>query len=265
MKLITYEERAVINKDFGEIWNTKMARNTMIILPVVMAVFLPAMYLIMIYFLPSEKMNGVEEMLKLMPNELSYLSIQQSMFYIMSNMVCPMFFLMIPLMASSVSAACSFVGEKERGTIQTLILTPLSLKSIFKAKVIGCTILSAIATAISFAAFTIVISIGDIILNVPFFLNWNWAVLVLVLAPAITVFGVVFMVLVSGRSKSYIESFQAAGYIVLPVIFLFIGQFTGLFQLNAVIFLLISLGLVIIDFVLWILAARSFTPEKLLK
>jgi len=73
------------------------------------------------------------------------------------------------------------------------------------------------------------------------------------------------MVLVSGRSKSYIESFQAAGYIVLPVIFLFIGQFTGLFQLNAVIFLLISLGLVIIDFVLWILAARSFTPEKLLK
>jgi ABC-type Na+ efflux pump permease subunit len=265
MKFVSLAERAVINKDFGEIWNTKMARSTLIAVPIIMVVFLPIMYLIMIFFVPMNQMNGVENMLQLLPGEAKHFTMQQSMFYIMTNVVCPMFFLMIPLMGATVTAACSFVGEKERGTIQTLLLTPMSLKSIFKAKVLGCMILSAISTAISFATFTIVISIGDIILGMPFFLNWNWLVLVLLLAPAVTVFGVIFMVLVSGRSKSYMESFQTSGYIILPIVLLFVGQFTGLFQLNAMIFLLISLGVILADILLWLLAQRSFTPEKLLK
>ncbi len=265
MTLVSSAEQAVVNKDFGEIWNTKMARNTLIALPIIMVVFLPIMYLVMICFVPADQMNGVEKMLQLLPADVKNFTVQQGMFYIMTNVVCPMFFLMIPLMSSSVSAACSFVGEKERGTIQTLLLTPLSLKSIFKAKVLGCTILSGISTAISFIVFTIVISVGDIVLKMPFFLNWNWLVLVLFVAPAVTVFGVIFMVLVSGRSKSYMESFQTSGYIILPIVLLFVGQFTGLFQLNAIIFLLIAAGVIVVDFILWMVAAHSFTPEKLLK
>lgn len=265
MTLISSAEKAIINKDFGEIWNTKMARSTLIVLPIIMVVFLPVMYLVMIYFIPSSQMNGVDKMLQLLPPEVKNFTVQQGIFYVMTNAVCPMFFLMIPLMVSSVAAACSFVGEKERGTIQTLLLTPLSLKSIFKAKVLGCIILSGISTAISFIVFTIVISVGDIILKMPFFLNWNWLVLVLLVAPAVTVFGVIFMVLVSGRSKSYMESFQTSSYIILPIVLLFVGQFTGLFQLNAMVFLMIALGVIVVDFILWVVAARSFTPEKLLK
>nr|WP_319487898.1 ABC transporter permease subunit [uncultured Caproiciproducens sp.] len=265
MKLISSAEHAVVNKDFGEIWNTKMARNTIIVVPLIMVLFLPIMYLVMIFFIPSEQMNGVDQMMKLLPQEAAHFTIKQGMFYIMTNVVCPMFFLMIPLMVSSVSAACSFVGEKERGTIQTLLLTPLSIKSIFKAKVLSCIILSGISTAISFIVFSVVISAGDILLNMPFFLNWNWLVLVLLLAPGVTVFGVVFMVLVSGRSKSYMESIQTSGYIVLPLVLLFVGQFTGLFQLNALILLIIAACLLVADFLLWFVAARSFTPEKLLR
>jgi ABC-type Na+ efflux pump permease subunit len=265
MKLVSLAEKAVMKKDLGEIWNTKMARNTLLILPIIMVVFLPIMYLVMIFFVPPEQMNGVDQMLQLLPQEAKSFTMQQSMFYIMTNVVCPMFFLMIPLMSSTVTAACSFVGEKERSTIQTLLLTPMSLKSIFKAKVLSCTVVSAISTAISFLVFTIIISIGDIMLKMPFFVNWNWLVLVLLLAPAVTVFGVIFMVLVSSRSKNYMESVQTSGYIVLPVILLFVGQFTGLFQLNALIFLFVSAGLIFIDLVLWLLASRSFTSEKLLK
>ncbi|MCY1714546.1 ABC transporter permease [Caproiciproducens galactitolivorans] len=265
MKLLTLPEQAVVKKDFGEIWSTKMVRNTMILVPVIMAVFLPILYLVLICFVPSNQINGADQMMKLLPKEAAGFNAQQSMFYLMTNMICPMFFLMIPLMSSSVSAACSFVGEKERSTIETLLLTPLSVKSIFKAKVLGCILLSAITTAISFVAFAIVISVGDIILQMPFFLNWNWLILVLLLAPAITVFGVVFMVLVSGRSKSYMESIQTSGYIVLPLILLFVGQFTGLFQLSALLLLFAAAVVVVADFLLWLFASRLFTPEKLLK
>lgn len=265
MKLLSSAEQAVVNKDFGEIWNTRMARNTIVLVPLVMVLFLPVMYLLMILFVPAGEMNGVDQMLQLLPREASYFSVKQGMFYIMTNVVCPMFFLMIPLMVSSVSAASSFVGEKERGTIQTLLLTPLSVKSIFKAKVLSCVFLSAIATGISFVVFACVITAGDLLLGMPFFLNWNWLVLVLFLAPGVTVFGVVFMVLVSGRSKSYMESFQTSGYIVLPLVLLFVGQFTGLFRLNALILLVIAVVLLVVDCLLWFVAARSFTPEKLLK
>lgn len=265
MKLVSSPEQAIVSKDFGEIWNTKMARSTLLLLPIILVVFLPVMYLLLIFFVPADQMNGIDQMMQLLPPEAKSFTLQQSMFYIMTNTISPMFFLMIPLMVSSIAASCSFVGEKERGTIQTLLLTPMSLKSVFKAKVLGCIILSAISTAISFVIFTIVISVGDILLKMPFFLNWNWLVLVLLLAPAVTVFGVIFMVLVSGRSKSYMESVQTSGYIVLPIVLLFVGQFTGLFQLNAIIFLVIAAGVILVDFILWLLAARSFTPEKLLK
>ncbi|WP_277668360.1 ABC transporter permease [Caproiciproducens galactitolivorans] len=265
MKLLTLPEQAVVKKDFGAIWSTKMVRNTMILVPVIMAVFLPVLYVAIICFVPSDQINGADQMLKLLPKEAAGYTLQQSMFYVMTNMICPMFFLMIPLMSSSVSAACSFVGEKERSTIETLLLTPMSLKSIFKAKVFGCIFLSAICTAISFVAFSIVISVGDILLQMPFFLNWNWLILIFLLAPAITVFGVVFMVLVSGKSKSYMESIQTSGYIVLPLILLFVGQFTGLFQLNALFLLLAAAVVIAADLLLWLFAARLFTPEKLLK
>lgn len=265
MTLVSSAEKAIVNKDFSEIWNTKMARSTLIVLPIILVVFLPVVYLVMIYFVPTSQMNGIDQMMRLLPLELKYFSVQQGMFYILTNVICPMFFLMIPLMASSVSAACSFVGEKERGTIQTLLLTPLSLRSIFKAKVLGCTMISAISTAISFVIFTIVISVGDILLGMPFFLNWNWLVLVLLVAPAMTIFGVIFMVLVSGRSKSYMESIQTSGYIILPIVLLFVGQFTGLFQLNAISFLMIAAAVIVVDIILWTLASRSFTPERLLK
>lgn len=266
MKLLTEPEKTIIRKDLNEIWTVRMVRNTLIAVPVCMVVLLPVVYLVLIFTVPPGQMNGVEQMLQLMPKDLREdFNIRQSMFYLMTNLICPMFFLMIPLMSASVSAACSFVGEKERGTIETLLLSPVRVSSIFKAKVVGCVLLSMIATAISFAAFAIVIAAGDILLKMPFFLNWNWLVLLLLFAPALTVFGVIFMVLVSGRSKSYLESMQLSGYIVLPLVLVFVGQFTGLFQLNAVLFLLISAVLAAVDVVLGLIASRAFTPEKLLK
>ena len=265
MKLLTDAEKAVASKDFGEIWDNKTTRGMLILVPLLMVVLLPVLFLVLIISVPTGQMNGVDQMLKLLPEEAKNLDVRQSLFYLMTNTICPMFFLMIPLMSSSVSAACSFVGEKERGTLETLLLTPLSLGRIFKAKVLGCVSLSAAATAVSFLAFAVVISVGDILLGMPFFLNWNWLVLVFLLAPAVTVFGVVFMVVVSGKSKSYMESVQTSGYIVLPVIALFIGQFTGLFRVDAVLLLLVSLVVLLADIPLWIFAARLFTPEKLLR
>ncbi len=265
MKLLTRPEQALVKKDFGEIWNTKLVRATLLAVPICLVVLLPIVFLAMVFLVPMDQLNGADQMQKLIPEHMGYFTLQQSMFYMMTNIVSPMFFLMVPLMTSTVSSANSFVGEKERNTIETLLLCPLKVRQIFKAKVIGCFLLSAISTLISFIAFSIVVGVGDAMLNMPFFFNWNWLALIFVLTPAVTVFGVIFMVLISGKAKSYVEAVQLSGYVVLPLILLFVGQFTGLFQLNAWILLSIGIVLIVLDIILWGVAARSFKPEALLK
>lgn len=265
MRLLSNAQKAVVRKDFREMWDVPMVRSTLLIVPVLLAVGIPVLFLVIVCVAPSNQFHGMDQMARFLPKEAKDYNFRQSSFYMMANLLCPMFFLMIPLMSSSVAAASSFVGEKERGTLITLLLTPLGVRRIFHAKVLGCISLSAVITGISFVTFSIVMSVGDILLGMPFFLNWNWLVLVLLFAPGITVFGVVFMVMVSAKSKSYNESIQTSGYLVLPIVLLFVGQFTGLFTLNAAAFLIASCAVILVDIPLWLLTARSFTAEKLLK
>ena len=51
----------------------------------------------------------------------------------------------------------------------------------------------------------------------------------------------------------------------LSVILLFVGQFTGLFVLGALPLLVLSAVVLLLDWLLFRKASRSFTPEKLLK
>ena len=50
---------------------------------------------------------------------------------LMFNSILPVFFLMIPIMTASIMAASSFVGEKERHTLETLLYCPMTLRQIF--------------------------------------------------------------------------------------------------------------------------------------
>ena len=265
MKNVSTAERAVIKKDFSEVWDSKMARSTLLVVPLLMVVVIPIVFLIITCNVPSSQVNGVDKIMNMLPQEVRNFNIRQGTFYVMTNSLFPMFFLMIPLMTSSVSAASSFVGERERGTLETLVLTPMTLPKIFHAKVLGCILLSSIVTAISFVSFAVVISVGDILLGMPFFLNWSWLVCILLFAPGVTVFGVVFMVLVSAKSKSYIEAVQTSGYIVLPLILIFAGEFTGLFSLDAFRLLLISVVVIVLDVIIWFVTSHSFRAEKLLR
>lgn len=265
MKIWTSAEKALVHKDFGDIWNNKSARSALILVPLFMAFILPTLFLSLLLHAPLNSMNGVDQMLRLISDQAAGLSRRQGMFYLMTNMICPMLFLMVPLLSSCVTAARSLVGEKESGTLETLLLTPLSAHKIFKAKVLGCVRLSAFVTAISFVVFSTVMAVGDIILSMPFYLNWDWLVLVFLLSPAIIFFGTVFMALISIGSKKYTELIQTSGYLVLPIVLLFTGQFTGLFRVGTILLLLISGGLFLVDVILCFLALRRFTPEKLLR
>lgn len=263
-RVLSPGERAIVRKDLRSIWRTRMIRLTVILVPTLLCLVLPAFYLAMAWFLPTDAITAEDDLAFLQAVAGEVMTERQLMVYLVAQMLGPMFFLMIPLMVSTTSAACSFVGEREHSTMETLLLAPVSLRQIFRAKVTACTLLSLIAEAVSLLAFSLVMAAGSVLFQVPFYFNLSWAILVFLLAPAIALFGVTFMVLISGRSKSSMEAMQTSGYLVLPLVLLFVGQFTGLFTLGPILLLIVSLVVGGADVLLVSVASRAFTPEKLL-
>lgn len=263
-KLFAPNEQALIRKDLTEIGKQRLVRSSLLILPLLMAVGIPLLFLLVSVFAPTEQLSDVEQFRALLGTMLPDIGERGQMFYVFTNFICPMLFVMIPLMSASVAASCAFVGEKERGTMETLLLSPLSVRKLFQTKVAGCALLSGAITLISFLLFFIVTVVGDILTGAPFFFNLNWLVLVFLLSPALTVLGITFLVMISGRAKTTMEAMQVSGYIVFPILLVFIGQITGLFLLSWWMLLLIAVMIAAVDIILFNLGFSKFTAEKLL-
>ena len=192
---------AIIKKDFRGVTSNKNQFSAMLIVPLVLTILLPSVFVFLIHFVPEDP--DIQTLVELLPPSAREGNLELTVVGLILNFILPAFFLMIPIMTASIMAASSFVGEKERHTLETLLYCPLSVKQIFRAKVEMCVRLSLLVTGISLALFAVTIVVGNFLLDMPFWFDWAWVVLIVLLAPALTVFGVVFMVLVSGRSKSY--------------------------------------------------------------
>lgn len=110
--MLTLAEHALIRKDFLEIWSSKMARATLIAVPIGLVVVVPALFLAAVCLVPLEQAAGIQEMLSLLPSHLQHYNAQQGLFYLLTNTLFPLFFLMVPLMASAVSASCFCRGKR---------------------------------------------------------------------------------------------------------------------------------------------------------
>ena len=87
----------------------------------------------------------------------------------------------------------------------------------------------------------------------------------LLLSPALALVAVTLIVRGSAKAKSVEESQQAAAFLVLPIVLLIGGQFSGLFLLNF--WIMLALG-VVLALAAWVLLRRAvtrFTYETVLK
>ena len=178
----------------------------------------------------------------------------------------PAFFLMIPIMASSVMAASSFVGEKEKHTLETLLYSPLSLNQLFQSKILAGFSVGMMVSYISFAAMMLVLEMEMLFLTgngiMP---DMNWLVIMLLIAPAISLVAIAVTVRGSAKAQTIEEAQQRAVFLIFPILALVIGQFTGIILVNSGLLLGLGIVLVVLDLVLMRGAAGKFTYEKLLK
>lgn len=257
-------QRAMIIKDIKEVLGSKQMIIPMIIVPIIMMLALPLAVVIGARY-GVTSINGMDTMVKIFGNKFRDLNNSQLLFEIGLNYIFPVFFLIIPIMASSIVGASSFVGEKEHKTMESLLYTPISIRELFTAKVIGSAIPAFAITFISTIVFGIVMNIGGMMyFGDLVFPNFKWLILIFWVSPAATILAIYFMVLVSAKANTFQDAQQMSAFIILPVIFLLMGQLTGIFILNELILGIVGVVLFIIDYFLMKISSSKFVPEKLI-
>ncbi len=261
---------AIMRKDLKVAAQNKGVVLPLIILPLILFVVLPWVMM----FVPS--MGGsqsseaqVRQLLANMPaaalSQLAghTLSQQMSIFFLVYGLA-PMF-LILPLMVSSVLAADSFAGEKERKTIEALLYSPITDRDLFTAKLLGPWSAAVVLGLLSFVLYTLMVDLAgwfamkDILLP-----NLMWILLAVWVSPAVAGLGLVAMVFVSARAQGFQDAYQTGGLVVLPILALMAGQMTGVmfFTVGVVFFLGLALWVLLIVLLLW--ASRGFRREQLM-
>lgn len=259
--------KALIYKDIREITSSKQVLIPMIIVPLVFVLIFPTIVLLLLHFLPDviRNMNGFSSLISKLPETYKTLTTEQTILSMLINYTFPSFFLLIPIMCSTLIGASSFVGEKEHKTMETLLYTPISIEELFKAKLLGVFIPTYIITIISCIIFGVIINIGGLsYFHKLIFPNIKWIILILYLTPAVSILGLTFTILISAKSKTFQESQQLAGFIVLPIILLAIGQISGIFLLTNTMLIIVGTIVFIIDYILLQKTAKNFTAENLI-
>ena len=262
---------AIVRKDLKVALQNKGVVLPIVILPLILFVIIPWVmaYAASLTGTSGASMSNLDEMLARMPsgllNELSmYTPEQQLIVFSLVYMLAPMFLIM-PLMVSSVLAADSFAGEKERKTLEALLYTPTTDRELFTAKLLGAWTAAVAVALLSFVLYAVMVnaaswqSIGQI-----FFPNWMWIALVFWVTPAIAGLGLVVMVFVSARAQGFQDAYQTGGLIVLPVIALMIGQISGVMYFSLAVVLLVGLVIWLLDGALLWFASKSFRRGELI-
>ncbi|WP_404332949.1 ABC transporter permease [Mesobacillus maritimus] len=250
--------KAIIKKDLRDIFRTKSLLTTIIIIPIMFSLVFPTVLIGAALLFDLEKAMGadMQKMIGMFLAETKNGTVplettEQQIVYLFINYLLPSLFLLVPIITASVVAANSFVGEKERRTLESLLFSPVSIKTLFISKTLASFIPSFLVSVISFILCGFIINgLGYQLFGEIIFPSSNWIALIACLSPMVTLMTVLLNIFISSRVKTYQEAQNIGGIIVLPVIGLIVGQASGLFLVGAQLTLIISAAILLINLVL---------------
>jgi len=262
----------IAKKDLKEVSQNKMAWGPGIVVPLVFAVFMPLMFIILPQMVPVEdvqrELGDLDAMLRAMPPALQALfegkSLEQMFVLYMAGFMLAPLFLIMPLMFSTVIGSDSFVGERERKTMEALLYTPTSDMELFLGKVLAAVIPAIGLSWITYVVYIIVVNVtsyplfGRIWFPLP-----TWWPLMLWMTPALAVLGISATVLISSRVRTFMEAYQMSASLVVLVLALVAGQVSGVLFLGIGTTLIIGTVIWLVDAVLIYISVKNFKRSAL--
>jgi len=189
---------------------------------------------------------------------------QMFVLYMTSFMLAPLFVIM-PLMFSSVVGADSFVGERERKTMEALLYAPTTDVELFLGKVLAAVIPAIALSWLTYLVYIIIVNVAsfELFKRIWFPLPMWWPMMFW-LTPAFALLGISATVLISSRVKTFMEAYQLTGSLVILVLALVIGQVTGVLFLGVGTVMLIGTLIWIVDAILIYMSVRNFKRSALI-
>jgi ABC-type Na+ efflux pump permease subunit len=262
----------VFKKDWLEIKRNRQVLLPIIIVPIIFSVLLPAIIILIGNTTSAASQTSTEDFLPLianLPQEIQAMLSQKTpnevMMYIMSVYFFAPFFLIIPVMASSVMGSDSFAGEKERKTIEALLATPLTDGELLVGKTLVSFIPALIVTFVSFALYAAIIDVATFgmfgMLLIP---NLVWLVMIFGVTPTLALCSIGLTVIISARVKGFKEAQQISVVLLLPVLGLVFAQVSGVMILGpALLTALIGL-FALVDVGVFYFGMKLFHREEIL-
>lgn len=261
--------RALSLRDLKVVTRSKAMMLPMIIVPLIFIVAIPAA---VGFFAPQMAAAGeVEDLaqfLELMPpgmrERFAGLSEAQILIVVMLEHLFAPMFLIIPIMVASTIAAGSFVGEKERKTLEALLYTPTTDTELFVGKLLASWIPAFLVGLGAFVLYALVVNLSAWrVMGGIFFPNAMWVALVVWLAPAAAGLGLGVIILISSKVSTFQDAYQLGGLVVVPVLLLVFGQIAGVLYLNVLAVMLMGLFLWLVDAAILWFGIRTFRRSEI--
>jgi ABC-2 type transport system permease protein len=176
----------------------------------------------------------------------------------------PLFWI-IPVALTPAVAADSFVGERERFSLEPLLATPVGTGELLAGKLAASVLPAAAGTWLGVLVFWAMTLLSRSTLYPRVLVaDGDWLFSVLVVAPLIALFTAGVAALISTRVSGYRVAYQLNGLIVLPVVLLLIPATAFLFVVSAAALLYVALVFAVLDLIIVGWANSLFDRERLL-
>lgn len=200
------QQFALIKKDIRSIISNKQVLMVMLMVPLALSIVLPSIIVFVTVLVPNS-VSDFQKLLEMLPVPAGEYNQEQMVLGLVLNKIMPAFFLIIPVMASSVMAASSFVGEKEKHTLETLLYSPLSIKQLFQSKILAGFSVGMMVSYISFAVMMLVLEIEMLFLTGNVLMpDISWIIIMLFIAPAVSIVAIAVTVRGSAKAQTMEEA-----------------------------------------------------------
>ena len=255
-------------KEWQEILRDFYVMGILVFLPLAMVgTLVMLIYFYMTFFL--QNLDKIQVMLSSMPRAYleglaGYTDVQKVAILPIKIIGLP-FFLLIPLLMSGIITSDSFAGERERNTLETLLVAPIRNWELLLGKVLTPFVPALLVTWISFGLLTRGISrlINPHFLS-PVFPDSIWIVSVALVVPLFLAGTVLAEILISARASSVKAASALNMLLTFPVLGVMLMQSTGfvLFSPQTLPWLIGSLAA--LDLILFTAGLRSLRARGLL-
>lgn len=266
--------RTLMVKDLKEVRQNKGAWIPAVVVPLIFMILLPGAVILVPTQIPAAAQalaapNGIGQLLgyaaPFMGDRLAGLSSGQAWIVLITGYMLAPFLLIMPLMLSTIIGAESFVGEKERKTLEALIYTPTRDSELFLGKMLASILPAILLAWISFILYGIVVNLAAWpVMGRIWFPTVTWWPLMLWLAPAVATLGMAVTVLISIRAKTFMEAYQMSGALVILVLALLAGQVSGILFLSVGVSLAVGAVIWLVDGILIWFGVRTFARASLI-